>query len=95
MQARYSQALYQREGLKRSGPNGVIYSCGSACVGVARNGNLDSLNGREFFFVFVFVFVCRWVLVVLWSREVGISGHGAHGSMQDDELYILALRSWV
>ena len=50
----------QREGLKRSGPNGVIYSCGSACVGVARDGNLGSLNGREFF-----VFVCRWVLVVL------------------------------
>ena len=66
---------------------------------MARNGNLGLLNGREFFFVFVFfvffVFVCRWVLVVLWSRELGISGHGAHGSMQDDELYILALRSWV
>ena len=61
-------------------------------MGVARDGNLGSLNGREFF---VFVFVCRWVLVVLWSREVGISGHGAHGSMQDDEIYILALRSWV
>ena len=84
--------LYQSEGLKRSGPNGVIYSCGSACVGVARDGTLGSLNGREFFFVFV---VCRWVLVVLWSREVRISGHGAHGSMQDDEIYILALRSWV
>ena len=63
-------------------------------LGVARDGNLGSLNGREFFFVF-FVFVCRWVLVVLWSREVRISGRGAHGSMQDDELYILALRSWV
>ena len=62
-------------------------------MGLARDGNLGSLNGREFFFVFVFV--CRWVLVVLWSREVGISGHGAHGSMQDDEIYILALRSWV
>ena len=65
-------------------------------MGVARDGNLGSLNGREFFFFFVFfVFVCRWVLVVLWSREVRILGHGAHGSMQDDELYILALRSWV
>ena len=66
-------------------------------MGVARDGNLGSLNGREFFvFVFfVFFVVCRWVLVVLWSREVRISGHGAHGSMQDDELYILALRSWV
>ena len=64
-------------------------------MGVARDGNLGSLNGREFFvFVFVF-FVCQWVFVVLWSREVRISGHGAHGSMQDDELYILALRSWV
>ena len=64
-------------------------------MGVARDGNLGSLNGREFFFVFFVFFVCRWVLVVLWSREVRISGHGAHGSMQDDELYILALRSWV
>ena len=63
-------------------------------LGVARDGNLGSLNGREFFFVF-FVFVCRWVLVVLWSREVRISGHGAHRSMQDDEINILALRSWV
>ena len=65
---------------------------------MARDGNLGSLNGREFFFFvfFVFfVFVCRWVLVVLWSREVGISGRGAHGSTQDDEIYILALRSWV
>ena len=68
-------------------------------MGVARDGNPGSLNGREFFFfvvVFlVFFVVCWWVLVVLWSREVRISGHGAHGSMQDDELYILALRSWV
>ena len=64
-------------------------------MGVARDGNLGSLNGREFFVFVFFVFVCRWVLVVLWSREVRISGHGAHGSMQDDELYILALRSWV
>ena len=63
-------------------------------MGVAKDGNLGSVNGREFFFVFVF-FVCQRVLVVPWSREVRISGHGAHGSMQDDELYILALRSWV
>ena len=27
--------------------------------------------------------------------DVGISGHAAHGSTQDDELYILGLRSWV
>ena len=33
--------------------------------------------------------------VFMWSCEVRISGHGAHGSMQDDELYILTLRSWV
>ena len=65
-------------------------------MGMARDGNLGSLNGREFFFVFVFfVFVCQWVLVVLWSREVRISAHGAHGLMQDDELYILTLRSWI
>ena len=63
-------------------------------MGVARDGTLGSLNGREFF-VFVFFFVCRWVVLFLWSREVGISGRGAHGSTQDDELYILALRSWV
>ena len=43
----------------------------------------------------VVFFVLPLLVAVSWSREVRISGHGGHGSMQNDEIYILGLRSRV
>ena len=63
-------------------------------VGGARDSDRHWLSKELLFFILYSSFKLL-VFVVLWSREVRISGHGAHGSMQDDELYILALRSWV
>ena len=81
-------------GGKRSGPNGVFDSWANVRVGGCQDSDRDRLS-KELLLLFVLSSFKLWVFVVLWSREVGISGHGGHGSTQDDEIYIFALRSWV
>ena len=73
-------------GGKRSAPNGIYDSWASVCVW-ERLGTLSARSraiNSSIFFLLSFSLPPFWL-----SREVRISGHGGHGSMRDDEIYIL------